>query len=291
MIYFIRAKQSGRVKIGYTGGDGASRLAQLQTGSPEQLELLATIDGGLDVEKRFHELFDKCRVHGEWFQPTWQFRQALQWLQAGAPVCGGKPIRSVYLAGKITGTTWRNEIAPRWDSAICDSGNDSWSDVRLSVPVSAVCGLVYSVACTGPFCSRPGEHDSQPPPTPGDHACGEYRLLHSRCASEPLVELTFTDRPWVVEQARAAIDASDMVFAWIDSPDCYGTLIEIGYAIGLGKVVRVGMKNSADLDQLWFARHLAHAVVRDRPRDAWAASWREVQPEPTANEHQTHTPF
>lgn len=290
MIYFIRGKQSGRVKIGYTGGDGASRLAQLQTGSPEELELLATVDGGLDVEKQYHDLFSKCRVHGEWFEPTWQFRQLLQWLQAGAPVCGGKPIRSVYLAGKITGTTWRNEIAPYWDSTTCDINEQSWSDVILSVPVSAVCGVAYRLACTGPYCSLPGEHYPQPP-TAGDHACGEGRGISSRCEGNPLVEMTFTDRPWVVEQARAAIEASDMVFAWIDSPDCYGTLIEIGYAIGLGKVVRVGMKESADLDQLWFTRYLSRSLVCDSPRQAWSALWREVQPEPTANTNRSLSSF
>lgn len=273
MIYFIRGKQSGLVKIGYTGGDGQSRLAQLQTGSPEELELVATVDGGLDVEKRYHDMFATSRTRGEWFKPTWQLRQLLHWYVAGAPLLNGKPIRRVYLAGKITGTRWRDAIAPEWSRVRCDMSNQTWEDVNLRVPVSAACGVAYLLHCTGPFSSISGTEHYTGPIEPGDHACGEYRLVRSRVDDWPFVETTFSDRPWIAEQAKASIDTCDLLFAWIDTQDCYGTLLEIGYAIGAGKVVEVFLKRGADLDQLWLTRYVARAGTRNNPAEAWASLW------------------
>lgn len=273
MIYFIRGKQSKRIKIGYTGGDGVSRLAQLQTGSPEELELLATVDGGLDIEKRYHELFADCRVHGEWFEPSWELRELLDWHRAGAAVRNGRPIRSVYLAGKITGTTWRDSIAPEWSRSRCDMSHQAWEDVGLHVFVTASCGVAYPIRCTGPFFSISGGDHYAGPIEPGDHACGEYRLVRSRQDDWPYVETTFTDRPWVAAQAKAAIDACDLMFAWIDSPDCYGTLLEIGYALGVGKVVEVRFKRGVALDELWLTQYFAGGGTFDTAADAWSSLW------------------
>lgn len=72
MIYFIRGTISGSIKIGYTGKDPGRRLAQLQTGSPERLELLGSIPGGLEDEARLHARFAayRLRADGEWFSPS-----------------------------------------------------------------------------------------------------------------------------------------------------------------------------------------------------------------------------
>jgi T5orf172 domain len=69
MIYFIRAGQSGPVKIGYTECAVEKRVACLQIGNPEPLRLLHVCSGGLDREQWIHRLFDHARVHGEWFAP------------------------------------------------------------------------------------------------------------------------------------------------------------------------------------------------------------------------------
>ena len=44
----------------------------------------------------------------------------------------------------------------------------------------------------------------------------------------------------VVDDCRKRIDTCDAVFAWIDSEDCYGTLVEIGYAAAKGKKIWIG---------------------------------------------------
>jgi hypothetical protein len=66
-VYFIRAA-SGPVKIGISRCP-RKRFWQIQTGSSENLTLLATvaIDDAPTVEARLHETFAESRIRGEWF--------------------------------------------------------------------------------------------------------------------------------------------------------------------------------------------------------------------------------
>jgi len=68
MIYFIRAKGSGAVKIGFTDGDPRRRLSQLQTGNHEPLELIGTSHGDKADESYIHEVLHKYHLNGEWFE-------------------------------------------------------------------------------------------------------------------------------------------------------------------------------------------------------------------------------
>lgn len=67
MIYFVRNRDCF-IKIGLAK-DVKTRLAGLQTASPTELELLATMEGDRDRERRLHEMFESSRVQGEWFEP------------------------------------------------------------------------------------------------------------------------------------------------------------------------------------------------------------------------------
>lgn len=70
-VYFI-ASRSGRVKIGFTGGDPADRVRDLRTGASERLVFLGSVPGSRRTEARFHEEFQETRVwrNREWFEPT-----------------------------------------------------------------------------------------------------------------------------------------------------------------------------------------------------------------------------
>lgn len=77
MIYFIQCFL-GKIKIGHDGegedGDVWRRLAELQTGNPYPLTLLAVMPGGEKEERRLHGTFEKCRMKldgrkTEWFEP------------------------------------------------------------------------------------------------------------------------------------------------------------------------------------------------------------------------------
>ena len=66
-VYVIHAPEVGRVKIGLTKHDPATRLRTLQVGSPCVLGLVRVIEGGWRKEQELHKRYAAHRVHGEWF--------------------------------------------------------------------------------------------------------------------------------------------------------------------------------------------------------------------------------
>lgn len=66
VIYFIRSPSA--VKIGMAK-DANRRLMVLQTSHSDELELVATCEGGRKLEAEYHALFAEHRLRGEWFSP------------------------------------------------------------------------------------------------------------------------------------------------------------------------------------------------------------------------------
>jgi hypothetical protein len=88
-------------------------------------------------------------------------------------------------------------------------------------------------------CNCAFEEDSHGVGANKEEACTEHRSP------------TGAGRRMVADLCLQAIDNSDLVFAWIESVDCYGTLIELGYAKALKKtIVLSGPRRFRDL---WFA--------------------------------------
>jgi hypothetical protein len=56
------------VKIGFTKGIIDERIAALQTGCPEKIEVYAVLDGSPSYEARLHRRFASCGTQGEWFR-------------------------------------------------------------------------------------------------------------------------------------------------------------------------------------------------------------------------------
>lgn len=69
MIYFITAREVGRVKIGRTG-NVIARVAAIQSHSPVSVLLERVLEGGADLERELHERFASDRVLNEWFDLT-----------------------------------------------------------------------------------------------------------------------------------------------------------------------------------------------------------------------------
>lgn len=72
VVYGIQAATGGPVKIGWSTSPRHAfrRLASLQTGNPELLQLRWAIAGSQDVERMAHRVFAAQRVRGEWFTVT-----------------------------------------------------------------------------------------------------------------------------------------------------------------------------------------------------------------------------
>lgn len=69
-IYFVQAQNLKLIKIGHAKGSVASRLASLQTGSPDRLVLLGAMAGTRTDEQALHAEFKYAHSHGEWFRPV-----------------------------------------------------------------------------------------------------------------------------------------------------------------------------------------------------------------------------
>lgn len=66
MIYFIQNQTSRAIKIGFSSNPVA-RLAQLQTGCADRLEMLGCIAGDVHRERSLHARLARHRLGGEWF--------------------------------------------------------------------------------------------------------------------------------------------------------------------------------------------------------------------------------
>lgn len=169
-----------------------------------------------------------------------------------------EPTLKIYLAGKITGTTWRSELV-----CIPEMFHPS-IDITSGFPVTEMaieseCGEVFDY--TGPYFLSV-QH--KPASEPDTHGLLSEELRTMADAAGYGDEHSPTSDRTLQRQVAAfcmnAIDEADVVFAWIDSPDVYGTIAEIGFAKARGKQIWIGWSSEfAHRSDLWFIESLAHS--------------------------------
>lgn len=275
MIYFIQQhNESLAVKIGYTASDEPEgRLRSLQTGNPSELTVLGTMPGTAADERELHRRFANFRLVGEWFRPVPQLLLFINQATSKKPLPEATkypwPL-TIYLAGKIGNRDWRTQILSPEDSAINHADNVDYPDLSKPWPVrnEAIFGVHHyagpyfsdcrhigsgddshqaganchdTVYCDGPCSSCRGIGQSDDGHDCGE--CGGTKVEQESMRCERADRLTY--------RCFDAIRRCDVLFAWIDSLDCYGTIVEIGYAVALGKSVWVeGPRRFRDM---WFA--------------------------------------
>jgi hypothetical protein len=85
-VYFMRpVGQLGPIKIGNAEVPGA-RLITYMAWSPVDLEIVATVPGGFDLERNIHECFADHHRRGEWFDPAPKLLAAIEALKRGEPI-------------------------------------------------------------------------------------------------------------------------------------------------------------------------------------------------------------
>lgn len=142
----------------------------------------------------------------------------------------------IYLAGKIEKNCWRHRLVP-------GLRHHTYSDG----PITCDC-FTY----VGPFFSG------------CDHGCfhglntlGEATPVNSLCVGEGLTGKQ------VIQRSFRCIDASDVVIAYINARDCYGTIAEIQRAVDHGKEVIIAFAPGLASDtynDFWFAALQCHRV-------------------------------
>lgn len=179
-----------------------------------------------------------------------------------------------FLSGKIDAEhgAWRDAILgtvyeyesrrhrPRWELSVAEmSAPDEYPE--WPVLKNCVLGLHDYV---GPFRvtdrqSRDSSHEGY---FHGSRWVGSHGVMDDE--SQALV----------VDRCKAAIRNADIIFAYINTPDAYGTIAEIGYAHAMGKYINLVIDNNAgwELDDYWFVEMLA-----TRSDHASRESWSDGQ--------------
>mgnify|MGYP006440862837 CR=1 FL=1 len=177
---------------------------------------------------------------------------------------------NVYLAGKFKGVTefdytsthnWRDDIlachsikdTTDTENDLDHSSNQKEWKVRKN-------GIADGINCTGPFFV--GDHRV---PVINNHGWDEFsNNLHK--ANNNVFNL-----------CKHAIDKSDVLFAWINSSDCHGTLVEIGYAYQRVKHLVVVYSTKQLSKDVWFPSQFAGITfICDNPRMAFWKAMRDI---------------
>jgi hypothetical protein len=265
LIYFIRNTVSKNVKIGRSDRP-ESRIRTFQTANHDPLEIVGSIPGGAAEEAALHRRFEDYRIQGEWFRGDSELYHAIDRILNPAPKLLGRKIESVYLAGKITGDPWREEILgpgcsrERWSVA---EGDDEWFRGQI-VPVP---GWERMLDYRGPFWLDPA--DGSIPNEDAEHAYGD-----------PWNHLS-TDCNLVRSKSLNGVYFAHLVFAWIDSNDCFGTIAEISVAYSRARqsrdypIIAIATPYGFVDHQMWFVMGMAHYRVdaAGSPAEAWDRLW------------------
>lgn len=158
----------------------------------------------------------------------------------------------VYLAGQITNNRWRN--------ALYKNGvGDGWRNPGETLSADATQReFIYSEYDAGDFIVT------------GPHSLGcDHSCFHSKKHAalgdhtDTCLDLTEVDHTcYIAHACMDQIRRSDIVFCYIESKECYGTLAEIGYACALGgKLVFVLFKYESLHDELWFIDDMVNMSV------------------------------
>jgi hypothetical protein len=147
---------------------------------------------------------------------------------------------TVYLAGKVRMNGWRNAFGYR-------NNVDFYSMEKVEDFANYLFEYNDSLSITGPTiigCDHGCYHG------PEAHGCG---IDQCGCGGHNLT------REDVFNICKRQIDRAEIVFAYIDSYDCFGTIAEIGYAYAQGKSILVKFATEELRRDMWFVDQMKGA--------------------------------
>lgn len=155
----------------------------------------------------------------------------------------------IYLAGKINGNEWRREIL---------GDPESWPDeIQDAIRVDGVWPVFRGVIggrhdYVGPYFVDCGcGHGCRCAQGPDNHGVSAEEYVHQELYDDRH-RYSYDE---VSRLCLEAIDRADVVFAWIDRLDVYGTIAELGYAKARQKPIWIAGPDH--LRDLWFIYTLA----------------------------------
>jgi hypothetical protein len=157
-----------------------------------------------------------------------------------------------YLAGKISMNDWRKCVVMELRGHVINV-----HDIYDTSPANTYIDGLY---VSGPFfiaCDHGCYHGHE------THGVGAYDpndCMYEHGITPELCEGAGVPKNMVPKLCMEQIDMSNFVFAYIDSDTCYGTLLEIGYAIGNKIPVAVMFSNRKLCKDMWFIAESASIV-------------------------------
>ena len=148
-------------------------------------------------------------------------------------------IPQIFFAGKVTRDGFRDQI----------TGNSR----SMSDGYQEYCYSGHRFRYGGPFAIS------------CDHGCFHYNSTHGMasgwcCGSfkdaegnDIMVERLESDPRYVVKRCLHQIMTADAMVAYLDSTDCYGTLVEMGYASAIGTPIFVVLSPQMKREEIWHA--------------------------------------
>lgn len=167
----------------------------------------------------------------------------------------------IYLAGKIGKNDWRHSIVNNL-RGICGEFYDGLPE---HWPIT-IDGIAKNKHYTGPYfigCDHGCFHG------PNTHGIGRVGYP-AMCSQDNDVDYPGTTwdnhcpddsrEEYVARRCAEAISVSDVVYAWIDDLTAFGSIFEIGLAVGMGKRVIVATPGDEKTQDLWFmCRYLTNS--------------------------------
>jgi len=159
----------------------------------------------------------------------------------------------VYLAGKVTKNGWRTDLVggAELNGMFLADHEKPWPVLERAI-----------------F----GEHDYVGPFLYGcDHGCFHGDGQHGMTLGEDracAVEDFFVGRKEIVRRCLDAVRLADLVFCWLEAPEDYGSMVEIGFALALGKKVVIGAQDFDLIESHWFATDASFLIPRETPEAA-----------------------
>ena len=156
-----------------------------------------------------------------------------------------KPI--IYFAGKIAKDDWRSEILRHRPGGVFYFKDLLDPEAAEEYP-TFIYGGPFFIACDHGCAHGPATHGARPSPcTHATNDLADKLELHGKI--------------WCVNNER--IRRADFVFAYINETNCFGTLVELGYAAALDKAIGIGIGRNIKIEQyddLWMPR-ICHSML------------------------------
>ena len=146
------------------------------------------------------------------------------------PICEITENHSVYFAGKISKNGWRTD----WGELIFEYAENIENLASFEYKINdemTYTGPIF-LSCDHGCYHGPGSHGV----AAGDYGCGAKGI----------------QREDVLYICKSQIERAEILFAYIDSADCFGTIAEIGFAHAIGKDIFIVFSNEELKEEMWF---------------------------------------